>query len=173
MNKKIIALAILAGSAVTSVANAASGTINFTGSVESAACTVSPTSKSQTVNLGNVGASDFGASGTTTGSGKISVVLSSCPAALTTASVSFGGTANAANPNILALSSATGAKNVGVALYENDSSTQIPLGTKSKPQTLNSGADTTLTYFAKYMSTAATVTAGDAAAVADFTVMYN
>lgn len=173
MNKNIIALAILAGAAFASAANAASGTIDFTGSVTSASCTIDAASKAQTVALGNVGTSDFGTAGSTSGSGKITVVLSACPAAATTAAVSFGGPADPVNSNLLALSPASTAKNVAIALFEDDSTTAIPLASKSKTYPLSTAADTTLTYFAKYQSTAATVTEGSANAAADFTVLYN
>lgn len=173
MNKKLIVLAILAGSVFASVANAASGTINFTGNVTADACTVSSASQNQTIDLGTVSVNDFPASGATTGDGRISIVLSNCPATALTAAVSFGGPADAANPNLLALASASTAKNLGIALFESDNTTEIPLATKSKTHTLSTTVDTTLTYFAKYKSTAATVTAGTANAVADFTVLYN
>lgn len=173
MNKKIIVLAILAGSAFASVANAASGTINFTGNVTADACTVSSASQNQTVDLGTVSVKDFPAAGATTGDGRITVVLTNCPASALTAAVSFGGPADATNPNILALASTATAKNVGIALFESDNVTDLPLATKSKTHTLSTTADTTLTYFAKYKSTAATVTPGTANAAADFTVLYN
>lgn len=173
MNKNIIAIAILAGSAFASVANAASGTINFTGNVTAETCTIDTAGKSQTVALGTVGTSDFSAAGATSGNGKISMVLSACPAGATTAAVSFGGPADADNSNLLALSSTATAKGVGIALFEDDGSTTIPLGTKSKTHPLSTTADTTLNYFAKYQSTTDTVTEGTADAAADFTVLYN
>ncbi len=172
-NKKLLVLAILAGSAFTSIAQAATGILNFTGSVTSASCTVDTASKVQAVNLGNVGASDFGAAGSTTGSAKITVILSACPAAATTAAVSFGGPADAVNANLLKLASGSTAGNLGIAFFEDDSTTAIPLSMKSKTHPLSTTVPTTMTYFAKYQSTAATVTQGSANAVGDFTVMYN
>lgn len=174
MNKNMLILAIIAGSAFSSVtANAASGTINFTGNVTADACTVDSASQSQTVALGTIGATDFASAGATSGNGKITVVLSSCPAATTKASVSFGGPINSANPDLLALSSSSTATNLGIALYEADGTTKIPMGSPSKSQNLTAGGTTNLVYQAKYMSTAATVTAGSANAAADFTVLYN
>ncbi|QMV52645.1 fimbrial protein [Ewingella americana] len=173
MNKKIIAIAILAGSAFASVAHAASGTINFTGNVTAATCTIDTAGKSQTVALGTVGTTDFPTAGSTSGNGKISMVLSACPAGATQASVSFGGPADANNGNLLKLSSAATATGVAIALFEDDGVTAIPLGNPSATHTLTPAADTTLTYFAKYQSTAATVGEGTADAAADFTILYN
>jgi major type 1 subunit fimbrin (pilin) len=172
-NKKLLVLAILAGSAFVSVANAATGVLNFTGSVTSATCTIDTASKVQAVNLSNVGTSDFTAAGSTSGSAKITVILSACPAAAATAAVSFGGPANSVNANLLALSSTATATNLGIAFFEDDSTTAIPLSMKSQTRPLSTTVPTTLTYFAKYQSTAAVVGEGSADAAGDFTVLYN
>ncbi|QMV52648.1 fimbrial protein [Ewingella americana] len=173
MNKKIIAIAILAGSAFASVAHAASGTINFTGNVTAATCTIDTGSKNQTVALGTVGTTDFPTAGSTSGNGQITMVLSACPAGATQASVSFGGPADASNGNLLKLDSAATATGVAIALFEDDGSTAIPLGQPSKTHPLSATEQNALTYFAKYQSTAATVGEGTANATADFTVLYN
>ena len=173
MNKKIIAIAILAGSAFASVAHAASGTINFTGNVTAATCTIDTGSKNQTVALGTVGTTDFPTAGSTSGNGQITMVLSACPAGATEGSVSFGGTADPSNSNLLKLDSTATATGVAIALFEDDGSTAIPLGKPSKTHPLSSTEQNSLTYFAKYQSTAATVGEGTANATADFTVLYN
>lgn len=173
MNKTIITIAILAGSVFASVANAATGTINFTGNVTAATCTIDTAAKNQTVDLGTVSASDFLAAGYTTGNGQFALVLKACPAGATQAAISFGGPSDAIDPTLLALNSSATAKGLAIALFEDDDSTQIQLGTKSKAHTLKDGVDNTLVYFAKYQSTATTVTEGTADAVADFTVLYN
>lgn len=171
MMKKSLILAVLAGSALVSTAHAASGTLNFTGLVSADACTVSPTTKSQNINLGRVATSDFGALGSTSGSQQISIDLTACPAAITSAAVTFGGKNHADNRDLLALSGASTAGNLGIALFEDDGVTLIPIGSTSKAQNLTTAA--TLTYFAKYKSTAPTVTEGSVDATADFTVVYN
>ncbi|MFJ5159177.1 fimbrial protein [Pantoea sp. NPDC088449] len=171
MMKKSLILAVLAGSALVSTAHAASGTLNFTGTVSADACTVSPTTKSQNIDLGRVATSDFSAIGATSGSRQISIDLTACPAAITAAAVNFTGPTHADNRKLLALSGASTAKNLGIALFEDDGVTLIPIGSTSKSQNLTTTA--TLTYFAKYQSTAATVTDGTAEAAADFTIVYN
>lgn len=174
MNKKLIALSLLAASASVSTANAADGTINFTGNITDQACTVSTSSASQTVALGTISASSFGAAGATSAPTSFDIVLTSCPPALTSASVKFDGATNAANSNLLAITGGTGvATGVGIALYESNNSTLIPVASASAAKALSSTNDTTLTYIAKYMSTAASVTAGTANAVSDFTIAYN
>jgi len=175
MNNSNFIVTTLVGSAIilaTITANATSGVINFTGNIQTAACTVSAASQNQDVPLGNVAAADFTSTGATAANGKISVVLSACPETVTAASVSFGGPADQINGNLLALSTTSTAKNVGIALFETDS-TPLPLSTKSRSLPVTAGGETTLTYFAKYQSTAPTVTEGSANAAADFTVLYN
>lgn len=175
MNKKLIAVAMLASAALTSAAHAADGTINFTGNITDTACVVNTASANQNIPLGTVSDTAFSAAGDTAASKKVTITLESCPAAFTTASVSFDGTSDADNTNILALTSASTATGVGVALYEADGSTLIPLHTTSSAITLDTtaGAVNNLDYVAKYMSTATAVTAGTANASTDFTIVYN
>ncbi|MGP2885478.1 fimbrial protein [Serratia marcescens] len=174
MNKTTIAMVILAGSAFASVAQAADGTINFTGNITDAACTVSAGTKTQTVNLGTISASSFDAAGAVSGASRFNVTLESCPASAATASVVFDGQADTANSTLLALTPGTGvATGVGVGIYEEDSVTQLPVSTRSASKALSTTAPTTFTYVAKYMATAATVQAGTANAVSDFTISYN
>ena len=59
-------------------------------------------------------------------------MLNNCPAAVTSASVKFDGTADSSDTNILALNSGQTAKGVGVAFYEEDGITAIPLAAERK-----------------------------------------
>jgi major type 1 subunit fimbrin (pilin) len=173
MNKKIIVLAILAGSAFTSVAQAADGTVNFTGTITDTACTVSTATKNQTVDLGNVSKTAFAAAGDTAAPTKFSIVLQNCPTTVTNASVKFDGPIDSANSNLLALTAGTGiAQGVAVGIYEQDASTLIPIATASASKALSSTADTTFDFIAKYVATSATVVQGPANAATNFTISY-
>lgn len=175
MNKKLIFTAVLVGSAFASVAHAADGTINFTGAIIDTACTVTPATATQTVALGSVNKTAFSGAGSSASPTKFSITLTSCPASVTTATVRFDGPTSAANSALLAItpSAGTEAKNVGVGIYEQNASTLIPVATASASKTLSTTADTTFNFVAKYVATAATVEAGPANAVSDFTVSYN
>lgn len=174
MKKNLIAAALLAGSAFVGVANAADGTINFTGRITDAACTVSAGTANQTVSLGTVNSSAFGAIGATAAPTTFDIVLTSCPVSATSATIKFDGPANAANSNLLALTSVAGvATGVGIGLYERNANTLIPVGSASASQALSTSADTTFEYVAKYVATNAAVTVGPANAVSNFTVVYN
>ncbi|MBV6694000.1 fimbrial protein [Serratia quinivorans] len=177
MNKKLIALALFAGS--VSVVQAADGTIKFTGNVTETACEVQ---SDASVALGNIQKSAFlSGAGATAGATRFTITLTNCPISTTSATVKFDGTANSTNSSLLALNTGSTAKGLGVALFEADGSTPIPLATASNAITLatTTGADesavnrATATYVAKYMSTAAAVTAGTADATTNFTVSYN
>ncbi len=79
-------VAVICGS-VISAANAADGTINFTGEIIDSACTVSTTSADQTVVLGTVSNKAFSAAGDTAAATAFQIDLTDCPATVTSATV--------------------------------------------------------------------------------------
>lgn len=171
MKKHIIAAAISLPLAFS--AAAADGTINFTGNITDAACTVNASSSSQTVNLGTISSKTFSDAGVAASPVLFSIVLESCPESVSTASVTFDGVINTTNSNLLALSSGSTATGIGVGIYESDSSTLIPMTTHSAAKTLSSTDSNTLNFVAKYVATSSAVTAGSANAATDFTIVYN
>lgn len=174
MKKSIIALSLAALSLSASAVYAADGTINFTGSVTTDACTVDTASASQTVALGKVSPTSFKAAGDVASPTKFTIKLTTCPASVSSAAVRFDGTPNATDSRLLSLSSGQTAAGLAVAIYESDSKTIIPLHTASTAITLDSKkAINEMSYVAKYMSTAASVTAGGANASTNFTISYN
>lgn len=176
MKKNLIAVAF-AAVAVMSASNvfAVAGTVNFTGEILDAACTVDVASQNQTVALGSYNKTEFTAAGDVTAAKKFSIVLKNCPAAVTSAHVRFDGTPEATNSALLAIDStvAGAATNVAINLMSANKA-QLPLhGDNGYSYTLSSTADNTLDFYAQYKSTAATVTAGPANSVANFSVVYN
>ena len=171
MNKKLIAIAILAGASFASVAQAADGSINFTGNITDAACTVTPATASQSVNLGTISSGVFAAAGDVAGATRFSIDLTSCPASVTSATVIFDGPADASNSDLLAVTAGAGAATgVGVGIYEEDASTLIPVASASASKALSTTADTSFSFIAKYVATGSAVSAGSANAVSDFTI---
>ncbi|WP_075182350.1 fimbrial protein [Pantoea sp. 1.19] len=172
--KKIASLAtvISFGGAIFGL-HAADGTIQFTGNITDTACVVETASSSQTVALGTVASTAFSSAGSTAGAKPFTINLSNCPAAVTSAAVRFDGSLNTANSSILALNSGEDAANVGVAIYEQDSSTLIPIGSDSASFPLSASGINTLNFVAKYYATATPVGAGSANATASFTIAYN
>ncbi len=170
--RNVLAAAVVTG--ISFAAHAADGKINFTGTILDSACTVNTGTATQTVDLGQIPKSSFSAKGDVAAATRFTIVLDNCPTAVKTASVKFDGTADANDTSILALSSGQTAKGVGVALYEKDGVTPIPLATLSKSLTLDTTASYSnqMAFVAKYKATEATVTAGTANASSDFTITY-
>ncbi len=171
--RNIVAVTI-AGCMVFS-AIAADGRINFTGTILDSACTVNTTSASQTVNLGSVQRTAFKTAGDVAAATRFDIVLENCPSTVSSASVKFDGQGHNNNKNILALSSGQSAEGVGVALFEADGVTAIPLSTQSAQMILDTTAETNrnvMTFVAKYQATQAAVVAGTANATSDFTIIY-
>ncbi|WP_379934553.1 fimbrial protein [Enterobacter sichuanensis] len=176
--KKLIIAGIAAGMACASVsafASSGEGQINFTGEVIDSACTVvNGLSNPLTVSLGKFAKSAFTGSGSTTSTTRFSIQLKNCPDTVTSASVTFGGTPDGNNKDILAVTSGTGtASGVGVQLLDK---TQTPLSlyTSSAAYTLTSGTTTNdLEFGARYIQTGGTVSAGVANAASTFTIVYN
>lgn len=173
MKKQILAMmiggALLSGFA--GMANAADGTINFNGSLTADACTVDAGSADQTVDLGKVAVTAFSAgAGTKASPTKFSLNLTDCPATVTSAQVKFDGTSDEINPNLLALDSGSDATGVGIEIADK-SGTAIPVHQASSDYPLVAG-DNTIDFVARYVSTAANVTAGTANATSEFTLNY-
>ncbi|WP_367672582.1 fimbrial protein [Serratia symbiotica] len=174
MKAKILLLAVIAASmGVNHALHAEDGKINFIGNVTDTACVISTSSASQTVNLRSVSAKNFSAAGSTASATRFDIKLTDCPDSVTSANVHFDGPTHPANSTILALNSDQTATNVGVAIYEHDGVTQIPIDTASADVKLSPAATNTLEYVAKYYATEVPVTAGTANANASFTIAYN
>lgn len=175
MFKKALVAAALFSAFSMNAANAADGTITFTGRILATTCDINGGPGGAVdipVPLGTYGADQFGASGSPVGSVPFKIELSGCDAAITDAAVLFEGTADSADNTLLALTSgADTASGVGIGIYEADGSTQINLGSSSATQTVTGNA-ATFNFIAKYVSTAATVGEGEANGVANFTIQY-
>ena len=168
---------------------AADGTINFTGEITDAPCSVSANSQDMTVPLGKVSRNVFGitAPGTTPAVTAATVGKKSIPANFTIdllgcgatakgASVSFSGTADLDNTTTLRVANAGQAGTAaasGVAIEIADSAgAKIDLNTgKSIDYPLGLG-DNSLKFQAAYIATKPAVTVGPANSTAQFTIAY-
>ncbi|ADO49268.1 fimbrial protein [[Enterobacter] lignolyticus] len=177
--KKIVIGALIASSLCGSVsvfaATNGEGQVNFTGEILDSACeVVNNLSNPLNVNLGKVSKTAFSGIGSTADTTQFAIQLKNCPETVSTAAITFGGTPDTDNNNVLALTAGTGvAAGVGIQLL--DSSQQpLSLYTASQPYTLQSGTATNnLEFAARYIQTQSTISAGPANAVSTFTVVYN
>ncbi|HBV4841645.1 TPA: fimbrial protein [Klebsiella aerogenes] len=176
MKKNVIAAAFAAVSALAmSNAFAAAGTVNFTGEILDAACTVDVASQNQTVDLGKYNKTEFADVGYKTAAKSFNIVLKDCPDTVTSAKVRFDGKPEATDSSLLAIDSSVAGAATGVAInLMTADKADLPLHSEnSYDYTLSSTQDNTLGFYAQYKSTAATVTAGPANSVANFSVVYN
>jgi len=177
---KFAALAV--AGVLSQAAFAADGTINFTGEIVDAPCSISPNSQNLTVPLGKVSRTAF--DGATAGTAvvgkkatpaKFKIDLLGCGATAKGATVTFSGTADLDDATNLRLANA-GQVGVGsasgVAIELGDSAgTKIALGSPSGVYVLGLG-DNSLNFQAAYVATKTAVTTGPANSVAQFTVAY-
>lgn len=178
MNIKLMAATamLLATTAQADVVSVTGGTIHFEGKLINAACAVSTKSADQTVELGQYRTATFTQVGDTSALKPFKIVLTDCdPAVAETASVAFTGQVDATNNTLLAIASGDNgstAKGVGIEILDNNSNPLKPDGVvTSVAQTLIEG-ENTLHFSARYKSTAATTSPGQANADATFIMKY-
>lgn len=176
MKINILSVAFAATSALAlSNAFAAAGTVNFSGEILDAACDVDVASQNQTVVLGSYNKSEFAGVGDKTAAKLFNIVLKNCPASVSSAKIRFDGTPEVTDPTLLAIDSSVPGAATGVAInLMTADKTDLPLhGENSYSYPLTSTQDNTLAFYAQYKSTTASVTAGPANSVANFSVSYN
>lgn len=177
--KKVVSVFLITSSLCCSAsvfaATDGEGQVNFTGEIIDSACeVVNNLSNPVNVQLGKVSKTAFTGAGSTASDTRFDIQLQNCPETVTAASITFGGTPDQDNSNVLALTPDTGvATGVGIQLL--DSSKQpLNLYTASAAYPLQSGtAVNNLEFVARYIQTKSAVTAGLANSVSTFTVTYN
>ncbi|MDY0419874.1 fimbrial protein [Enterobacter sp. 170198] len=180
-----IAALLPAGSAMA--ATTSGGTVNFSGKVVTSACAISAGSANIDVDMGEVRTATLAAAGSEASTAKaFAITLEDCeiadtsastdenPIAATTVAVTFTGTPDTSDANSLAVGangSASSAQHVAIRLYDEQGKV-VKLGEPAAAIPLRKGANT-LNFSAKYYSPQGGATAGDASAVATYTVTYS
>lgn len=176
MKKKIVIAILAAGSALSMTqAFAAAGTVNFNGNILDAACDIDVASKDQVVVLGDYYKTELPVAGSRTAATKFDIILKNCPVTVNNAKVRFDGSPDLSNSSLLAIDSSVAGAASGVAInLMTADKADLPLhGSNGYSYPLTSTADNTLNFYAQYVSTTATVVAGPANLVANFSVVYN
>lgn len=188
-NKTLLAIAIAAllpaGTALA--AGTSGGTVNFSGKVVTSACAISAGSANIDVDMGEVRTATLATAGSEASTAKaFAIILEDCeiadtsastdenPIAATTVAVTFTGTPDTSDVNSLSVEangSANSAQNVAIRLYDEQGNV-VKLGEPASAIPLRKGANT-LNFSAKYYSPKGGATAGDASAVATYTVTYS
>lgn len=108
---------------------AVDGTINFTGEIMASACTVSVSSNS--IPLGNFSPTAFNQVGAAVGNASFTIDVKDCPSNIPNAKVLFDGDHDSTDPTLIALSSSSKAKGVGIGIFDDTTGAKISLGTPS------------------------------------------
>ena len=182
-----VAVAAVLPAGSTFAATTSGGTVNCSGKVVTSACAISAGSANIDVDMGEVRTATLAAAGSEASTAKaFSITLEDCeiadtsastednPIAATTVAVTFTGTPDAADANSLAVGAkggANSAQHVAIRLYDEQGKV-VKLGEPAAAIPLRAGANT-LNFSAKYYSPQGNATAGDASAVATYTVTYS
>lgn len=183
MNKLASVLALTLGMAAANVYAAAdqgAGSITFTGSIIDAACSISPETSDQEVDLGQIAASQLEDKGSSTPR-NFQIDLESCslvdgkdeddkPIKVNpSVAVTFGGTQAVAGDD--SLFGMTGSSNgAGIAITDG-ASNQIKVGGTSATRELIEG-NNTLSFAAYLQGTGEDIKTGDFQSIVDFTLAY-
>ena len=152
--------------------NTASANIVLRGNVTEQTCAASAGSDNFSVDLGSWPSLTLnGASGKVSTEKPFSIQLEGCPAVAI--SIIFTGAVADGSSDLLAIDSGTDtAKNVAIELLNSDMS-RLGLSDSSKPVTADADGNATFNFYARYISTASQVRAGQANASSVFTLNYN
>ncbi|AJJ12805.1 fimbrial family protein [Yersinia rohdei] len=153
-----------------SATQAADVIFNISGTIKNGSCIVT-SGNNQKVDLGTYSTKFLDNVGKTTPLKPFEITLDNCPANYNGVQVMFEGEMNSQNTQLIAVQSG-GANNVGIALYDNDKTTIIPINSKTSGKSVTVNGKTTLAFYAAYMSTGE-VTDGSANADISFTISYN
>ena len=178
MNKTLLSAALVAVVAATAFvpsAQAATGTINFTGKVLADTCVISVAgNSSSTVALPTVMKSAFTGVASTAGATSFSVALTGCDANATTATMAFTAGANVDTTSGNLKNATTGGSDVQIQLL-NSSSAIINTSTSANAPVITIDPATgngTTSLTAQYVATAANTKAGLVTSSVGFTLTY-
>lgn len=152
--------------------NTAGANIVLKGNVTEQTCAASAGSDNFSVDLGSWPTPTLnGAAGKVSAEKPFSIQLEGCPAVAI--SIIFTGKGADGSSDLLAIDSGTDtAKNVAIELLNSDMS-RLGLSDASKPVTADENGNATFNFYARYISTASQVSAGQANASSVFTLNYN
>lgn len=149
------------------------GTVNITGIIQNVTCTVAQDSTNKEVSLGDISSNQLTEIGDVSAPVQFTLDLQNCSSVTKGVALTFSGTMDGINPDLLAISSNTGAATgVGIAIKDNQS-TLIPVGSPSHEYAIDpTQSDNLLVFYAQYMATSTGVTAGTANGTATFSLTY-
>ena len=154
------------------VGDTAGADVVLKGNVTEQTCAASAGSDNFSVDLGSWAAKTLnGATGKVSAEKPFSIKLEGCPAVAI--SIIFTGKGADGSSDLLAIDSGTDvAKNVAIELLNSDMS-RLGVSEASKPVTADANGNAIFNFYARYISTASQISAGQANASSVFTLNYN
>lgn len=173
MKKLSLAALVMFSVLLNPMAKAASplGEINveLRGNIVDFTCVIETASDNKTVKLGSWPTKQLRTAGSTTQAMPFNLKLTGCPPG-GAASITFTG--KDTGTGLLALNTASTAKNVAIELLNEDKS-RLLLNNASKTMQVDANGDVTMKFWANYIATADNADAGLANADATFLINYN
>lgn len=150
----------------------ATANLKFSANIVEATCEVNTKSQNLTVELGRFSTKDFLTPGSQSLPQYFEITLDNCTAE--SATIKFTGTSDISNPDYLAVGSSNkpeNAQHVALRILNSDK-TVLPLNTYAPSINPSIEDNTTLGFYAEYISENGNVTAGNADATASFILQY-
>ncbi|AVF33433.1 fimbrial protein [Rahnella sikkimica] len=167
---RLAAFALISGLIATPV-SAYDVLVSVTGSLYGNTCTVSVDSKEITVPLGTIATRQFGESGAVSNvKTPFSINLEDCGPTFSGVKISFTGTPDTHNPELLKTED-NGATGVAVQLLDNRS-VAIPLGTSTEAYGSAGAESVQMKFFARLAANGEAVNPGSVSAVATWVMEY-
>lgn len=143
-------------------AQASDGQVEFTGSINDNACTISSENVKKSVDMGQVRLMDFANTvGATAGAVPFSISLENCSTAtMKNAAITFSGQQSATDPTILGMTGANQVKGVGIQINDARTGNKLPLNTASTDYVLRPQSNT-FDFTASYVRLAADAEGAD------------
>ena len=172
LTRNIPGLLIAMISVLMPIAGNTAANVVLQGNVTEQTCAASAGSDNFSVDLGSWAAKTLnGATGKVSAEKPFSIKLEGCPAVAI--SIIFTGKGADGSSDLLAIDSGTDvAKNVAIELLNSDMS-RLGVSEASKPVTADANGNAIFNFYARYISTASQISAGQANASSVFTLNYN
>lgn len=157
---------------VTCQVSAHDVTVNITGAVLNATCTISPDSVNKTVNLGQVPANRLINSGDSSQPVPFNINLEKCGAIANGVVVSFSGTPDDSMTNLLKLSPESSGTGIAIEIMD-DAQKLVAIGGSTQPYLITGGATTaSLRFYSKMVANGEKIQPGTIISSVTFNTLY-
>lgn len=146
-------------------------TVNITGTVTNTTCSVSPSSINKTVDIGSFNAMAFAHPGESTEPKQFTIDLQNCGAVANGMNISFSGTTDDNNPELLKLSPESSAGGIAIELMDSAQKI-IPIGSSLAYPITAGAANVSLVFYASMVANGEEVKTGHVISSVTFDTSY-